>query len=127
MLRRHPNATSLLDQEAATALSLGVRLIGEPTLKHPRKSSSKKYLFDGVLRLGYKCRGDRDSKAGRWGLFERWSPDEERATGAGAALCTRRYARPEQNIMVEAEPEEGEGPIADVRKSLDFLRTTRTG
>jgi hypothetical protein len=27
----------------------------------------------------------------------------------------------EQDVMLDGEPEEGRGPIEDVRKSLDFL------
>jgi len=33
----------------------------------------------------------------------------------------------EQDIVVEAEPPEGEGPADDIRKSLEFLETAREG
>jgi inosose dehydratase len=33
----------------------------------------------------------------------------------------------EQDVMVENEPPEGEGPVNDIRKSLQFLETTLEG
>jgi inosose dehydratase len=33
----------------------------------------------------------------------------------------------EQDTVVETEPDEGEGPVADVRKSLDFVKERLEG
>jgi inosose dehydratase len=71
--------------------------------------------FEEAVRQGvFKPLGDGDVDTGRViGLLEK-------SGYAGWYVL-------EQDIMLAGEPEEGEGPIDDVRKSLNFVRRVLDG